>query len=160
MSIFDDMLSRTISDAYKDTTITQEIIVYHRTTTTCDCGSQDSLYGMSFNQSCATCEGRGYYYTSSKKNINCVVNNFLGGKTYYDETSHLIGVRPDDEIRLTCMLKNALVNIASVTGATYFDDADKVKVGKSFFQPRNIKKVEYGNTYYLQVTLNEVKRDE
>jgi len=137
---------------------THTVAVYYRTSTACDCGSIDSVYGMSFDQTCATCEGRGVYYIDTLKKVHGIINKFSGNKVYLEDKQIKIDTYSDSEIKVTFLLNDILVNKSSSMGATYLDGSDKIGIDGRYYQVKFPKKIEIGGTYVVEAILNEVKR--
>jgi hypothetical protein len=138
----------------------RNIIVYHRTSGACGCVTNiDEFYGTGgFNSDCGTCMGTGIIYTDTAQSVKCVVNKFVGSRGFLDEHQRIQSIDGDSEVRLTCLLKDALVNIHSTMGATYFSSADKVWIDDKFYQPKSHKRILAGNDYILEIVLREVSR--
>ena len=138
----------------------RNVIVWYRTSESCNCTTDvDYFYGTGgFNPNCGTCHGTGLTYTDTPKAVRCIVNKFIGNRSFIDEKQTIQTVYSDTEIKLTCLLEDALVNVHSVMGTTYFTGADKVKVDNRYYQPESEKRILNGRKYILEVVLNEVNR--
>lgn len=65
---------------------------------------------------------------------------------------------PDADVRLTFWLEDILINHHSVTGLTYLDNCDKMKVYDKFYQPKHRHRTGIDSTPYIYVvTGDEIK---
>ena len=80
------------------------------------------------NISCATCNGKYYYKIEAVLQAKGVLKTFIGDMKFRDYALRKFGYVPEESGRITCWLKDVLINDCSATGSSYLDRDKNIRV--------------------------------
>lgn len=89
--------------------------------------------------------------------IKAVINGFVGAMSYSDQLLAKQGYFQDSDVRATCWLADVLLNECSVSGVTYFDKSQKVKIENHYYKVKRTYRTGLDRPSLIIIALNEIE---
>jgi len=121
-TIFDNQITDTIKEWGRDITI-----IYLSSATCNSCG-YDPINKSATNSACDTCGGMYYYQVENTATCVGVLKTFVGNLKHSDYSNMTYGFIPEHEARITCILKDVLIDSSSATGQSYLDVDKNIRI--------------------------------
>lgn len=120
--IYETSIERTINNWGRN------LSVIYGDSAECNSCEYDPINQEATNISCTTCDGKYYYKIEVALPVKGVLKTFIGDMKFRDYTLHKFGYVPEESGRITCWLKDVLINDCSATGSSYLDKDKNIRV--------------------------------
>ena len=128
--------------------------MYYHSTAECSSCSTNPLTGESMDSNCNNCDGTGLVYTAKTKKICGITKDFVTKMGQYDPTRGKYEFLPVGDSRITCELEPFLVDPATPSGDTIFEEIDYLQFEGKKYKVEHHDYVPIGDYYICVITLD------
>jgi hypothetical protein len=146
----------TFRDALKESG-TELTVWWRRSTASPSTSTTDPVYGTIMDYSYSGDDGSKRIWYSTPKNITGILYKFAKGFKNIEDGRLAHKVAGFGDARFTCWMDDALVNLHSVSGPSYFTNVHTVESYGTKYTVRNTERVGIGQEMILIVTLNKIE---